>query len=200
MTYIIIVITSIVSVIAFANRTFFNSLLFNPYQIIHRNEYHRIISHAFLHADYLHLIINMIVLYSFGTAVEGAFDYYFGLKKNIYFLLLYFGGIVFSSLFSLVKNRNVFEYNAVGASGAVSAVVFTAIFLSPLSEIRLYFAVPIPGIVFGVLYLAYSFYMSRRKNDFIAHDAHFWGAVFGLIFPVILEPKLFNIFIYQIFG
>lgn len=168
---------------------------FNPYQIIHRNQWYRIISHAFLHADYMHLAINMFVLYSFGDALEYYLGYYFGSKKILYYLIIYFGSIIFSVLFSLFKNRNNVHYNAVGASGAVSAIVFACIFFAPMSKLLVFMILPVPGIVFAGLYLAYSYFMSRKANDFVAHDVHFWGAIFGFTLPLALDPSLIYIFI-----
>jgi membrane associated rhomboid family serine protease len=100
-----------------------------------------------------------------------------------------------ASVSTVSRYRNQENYSAVGASGAVSAIVFTYIFFAPLEKIYVYMVLPIPGILFGVLYLAYSSYMSRRSKDNINHAAHFWGAVVGFIFPILLEPGLFLVFI-----
>ena len=190
MTIVFIIITSIVSVLAFNNEYLFSKLQFNPYRVYHRKEYYRLISHGFVHADWMHLIINMIVLYSFGTAVE----MFFGQKEaeglmhfsNIWYIMLYLTGIVISSLLTLAKQKDNPYYNAVGASGAVSAVTFCAIFFAPYSQLLVYGIIPIPGIVFGILFLVFSQYMSRRGSDNINHDAHFVGAIFGLLFPLII--------------
>jgi membrane associated rhomboid family serine protease len=170
-------------------------LQYNPARVIHRKQYYRLISHAFVHVGWTHLIVNMFVLYFFGQNVESYFGYFFGNRANFYFLTLYVGGILFSNLWSLLKYRNDYFYNAVGASGAVSAVLFTFIFLNPWEMLYLFAIIPIPGIVFGAGYLIYSYYMVKRKTDNIAHDAHFLGAVFGIIFPIILKPELFSRFI-----
>ncbi len=195
MTLIIITITSLFSLSAFLKKELIYKYNFNAYQIYHRKQWYRIFSYAFLHANYMHLIINMIVLYSFGTALEHYFHYYFGANKNLYFICLYVGGIIISIIYSLIKNRDNYNYNAVGASGAVSAVVFATIFFDPLNKVWFFAIIPIPGIIFALLYLAYSYYMSKKNVDDIGHDAHFWGAVFGLIFPIILKPELFQVFI-----
>ncbi|PLX02697.1 MAG: rhomboid family intramembrane serine protease, partial [Marinilabiliales bacterium] len=171
---------------------------FNAYQIVHRKQWYRIITHGFLHADWTHLIINMMVLYFFGRNVEYWIDAVPGANKYIYFPLLYFGAIIFSSGYSLYKHKDNHYYNALGASGATSAVLYTSIFFDPLGKIYFYFAIPIPGIVFGVLYLAYSHYMSRKQVDNIGHDAHFWGAVFGFLFPLFMDVNLFSHFINQL--
>ncbi len=112
-----------------------------------------------------------------------------------FFILLYVSGIALASVTTIARYRDNESYTAVGASGAVSAIVFTYIFFAPLEKIYFYMILPIPGIVFGVLYLIYSSYMSRRSSDNINHSAHFWGAVVGFVFPILLEPSLFLVFI-----
>ncbi len=194
-TYFIIGITVVISFLAFQNFLLMEKLQYNPARVIHRKQYYRLISHAFVHVGWTHLIVNMFVLYFFGQNVESYFSYFFGNRANFYFLTLYVGGILFSNLWSLLKYRNDYFYNAVGASGAVSAVLFTFIFLNPWEMLYLFAIIPIPGIVFGAGYLIYSYYMVKRKTDNIAHDAHFLGAVFGIIFPIILKPELFSRFI-----
>jgi membrane associated rhomboid family serine protease len=199
-TWIIIAITSVVSFMAFQNGALADKLQFNAARIIHRKEYYRLISHAFIHVSWTHLIINMFVLYFFGRAVESYFEYFFGNKSTFYFIILYLGGILVSNLWGLIKHQNDYYYNAVGASGAVSAVLFTFIFLDPLELLYLFAIIPIPGILFGAGYLIYSYMMSRRKSDNVAHDAHFLGAVFGFIYPLILRASLFERFLDQLFS
>jgi len=199
-TWIIIAITSVVSFLAFQNGELMDKLQFNAARIIYRKEYYRLISHAFVHVGWTHLIINMLVLYFFGRAVESYFGYFFGDRSTFYFIILYVGGILVSNLWGLVKHQNDYYYNAVGASGAVSAVLFTFIFLDPLELLYLFAVIPIPGILFGAGYLIYSYMMSRRKSDSVAHDAHFLGAVFGFIFPLILRASLFERFLDQLFS
>lgn len=194
-TVVLISIISLISIIAFYSPAIMARFQFSAFQIYHRKQYFRLISHAFLHANWEHLIVNMIVLLSFGTLVERNFAYYFGTSGNNYYLLLFFGSIIFSSLWSLYKEKNNYYFNAVGASGAVSAILFTAIFFDPWSSIYFFGILPIPGIVFGVLYLYYSWYMSRKKLDNVGHDAHFLGALFGFFLPIILKPSLFMNFL-----
>ena len=177
-------------------------LQFNPYQVYHRKEFYRLFTHGFVHTDWMHLIINMFVFYSFGRAIESYFKQleYIGMIKsaNLYFILLYIGGLLFSPLITLFKHKDNYMYNAVGASGAVSAVVFCYIFFSPLQKIHFYFLLPIPGIVFGIAYLIYSSIMSKRAKDNINHDAHFVGALFGFFFPLIINVRFIFDFIDQI--
>ncbi|MGC9352801.1 MAG: rhomboid family intramembrane serine protease [Mariniphaga sp.] len=194
-TYLIIGITAVVSFLAFQNVSLMEKLQFNAAQVVHRKQYFRLISHAFVHVSWTHLIVNMLVLYFFGRSVENYFGYFFGNRAEFYFIILYLGGILVSNVWSLIKHQNDYYYNAVGASGAVSAVLFTFIFLDPWEMLYLFAIIPIPGIVFGVGYLIYSYQMGKRKSDNVAHDAHFLGAVFGFVFPIILKPELFSRFI-----
>lgn len=199
MTILIIIVTVAVSMLAFSNRDIMDKLLFSPYRTIHNNEWHRLFTHGFVHADYMHLFINMFVLYSFGSAVESIFKslQYSGIIQSwiLNFSLLYFGGIIIASLTTLKKHKDNFYYHSVGASGAVSAIVFTYIFFDPLQKLLFMFIIPIPAIVFGILYLAYTHYMSKKGGDYINHDAHFVGSVFGFIYPLLINPKLISIFL-----
>lgn len=199
MTIILIAITVAVSYAAFKSPKLMGNLQFNASKIYHKNEYHRLITHAFVHANWEHLFVNMIVLFSFGQAIEMYFKYNFGNNHILYYFLLYFGGILASNLYALIKHRNNYFYNAVGASGAVASVLFAAIFFDPWNKIYFFGILPIPGIIFAVLYLVYSYQMSIKQKDNVAHDAHFLGALFGFIFPVLINPTLFEIFLDKLF-
>jgi len=199
MTLGIVIITTLISILAFYNESLMRRLMFNPYQVYYRKELWRLITHGFLHADWIHLIVNMIVLYSFGRNVEAWMNQ---LKLEGYirsplftYSLLYFGGIVVSTLITLFRHYKNYFYNSVGASGAVSAIIFTSIFFSPLDKIYFFAAIPIPGIIFAIIYLVYSSYMSRRSHDNINHDAHFAGALFGFIFPALIDFRLISHFL-----
>lgn len=201
MTIGIIIITSVISIICFSRPELMAKLQFNPYLVYHRKEYYRLFSHAFLHADWLHLIVNMFVLFSFGTTVENYFNQLSiaGLLKNpnLIYIILYIGSILFATTTTLIKHKDNSLYNSVGASGAVSAIVFTSIFFAPLNKLFLYF-IPLPGIIAGILYLVYSQYMSKRGKDNINHDAHLLGAIFGFLFPLFIDPGLVKLFLQQL--
>ncbi len=197
---ILVAVTVVVSLVAFNNPDIFNRLKFNAYLIKHRKEGWRFFSYALIHAGFLHLFINMYVLYSFGGIVEESFQQLFGLRGVLYYALLYVGGVIFSTLFDFRKHKEDAHYNAVGASGAVSAVVFSSILFYPGGGIYI-FPIPfaIPAWAFAILYLVYSAYMGRRGGDNIGHNAHFWGAVFGVVFTVILVPGVIGNFFSQLF-
>jgi membrane associated rhomboid family serine protease len=200
MTLIIVVITSLVSIVAFSNHKLFDELNLKPVLVYHRFHIHRIFTHALIHADWIHLIVNMYVLYIFGEVCLNNFTLYFGSKANLYYLELYLLSLVFSSIYSIFKHKNNPYYSAVGASGAVMAVVFTSIFFDPWNKLWFFGVVPVPGIIFGLLYLGYSVYMGKKNSDNIGHDAHFYGALFGFIFPIIVNYQLFGLFIDKLLG
>lgn len=199
--FIIIAITVFVSISAFNNREWMGKMQFNAYLINHRKEWHRFLSYGLVHADFVHLFINMFVFYSFGSVVIQYFQQLFGMQGWLFFMLLYVGGLAFSTLFDFGRHKENFHYNAVGASGAVAAVVFASILLQPMGKIYL-FLIPIgiPAFIFGILYLVFSAYMARRSQDNIGHDAHFWGAIFGFVFTILLKPELFLRFFDRIFS
>ncbi len=199
MTIILILITVVVSFAAFKSPKLMEQLQFNASKVYYKKEYHRLVTHAFVHASWEHLLVNMIVLYSFGSAVEEYFKISFRNNHTLFFILLYLGGILFSNLYALIKHHKNYFYNAVGASGAVSAVLFTAIFFDPWNPIYFFGILPFPGIVFAVLYLVYSYQMSNKQKDNVAHDAHFLGAAFGFVFPILLNPLLFEDFLDKLF-
>lgn len=195
----IIAITAVVSIIAMNNKDLFYRLKFSPYLVLHSKQWYRFFTHAFVHAGWMHLLINMWVLYLFGHVVVDNYVDLFGIKGYYYFIVLYVGAILISSLPSYGKNKDNPYYNAVGASGATSAVLFASILFYPIGKIMI-FPIPIgiPAFIFGILYLIYSAYMSKRGGDNIGHDAHFWGAVYGVLFTIAIKPAVALYFIDQI--
>ena len=166
LTFIIIIVTAAISIGAFNNIELFNKLKFNAYHIKHSGEKWRFFSYALVHAGWMHLLINMYVLYSFGGIVEQFLSDNFGAIGSLYYVILYVGGVLFSTLFDFGKHKNDIYYNAVGASGAVSAVIFSSILVYPSGSIYL-FPIPfaLPSWVFGIAYLIYSAYMGKKGVD-----------------------------------
>jgi len=191
MTLFILIANAMLSIPAFNNRELFFKLDFQPYMIVRNRQWYRFISHAFIHADWGHLAINMFVLYQFGKTVEVAFESLFGSIWMLYFAMLYVGGILFSSLPGYARNRGNHNYHGVGASGAVSAIVYAFILIQPTAQLGLLF-IPfrLPAWLFGLLYLALEYYLDKNSNSHIAHSAHYYGAVFGVVFTFLLEPEL----------
>ncbi|MDR0430385.1 MAG: rhomboid family intramembrane serine protease [Tannerellaceae bacterium] len=195
-TYLIIGTTAVVSFICFDRRYLFNRLSFNSYAIFRYKEWYRVITHGFVHADMMHLFVNMFTFWSFGSLMEHIFGAAgFGMWR---YFGLYFGGMVFASLYDLFKYRDNIYYQSIGASGAVSAVLFSSIFFNPWGKIYLFAVIPVPGIIFGVVYLLYCQYMARQSAGNINHNAHFYGALYGLLYPIFLQPSLFKVFISQL--
>lgn len=190
----------LVSYKAFHNGETFDKLKFNPYLIIQNKEWYRFVSHGFVHADWIHLIFNVYVLWAFGDIVMEFFSYYFGNLANLYFLGLFFPALIASSLYSFFKHKKNYYYNAVGASGAVSAVVFASIILYPEGRMGLIlFPIMLPSWIFGGLYLIYTIIMSRKNIDNIGHDAHLWGSVYGIIYIIVFVPNALTYFLNYIF-
>lgn len=194
---IIIIATCLVSFPAFQNHEMFYRLCFQPARIWHNKEWYRMFTGALLHADFTHLLFNMMSLYFFGPMVESYFSYYIGDSVFIY-VSFYILAAVVAHMPDLFMHKNDYNYRGVGASGAVSAVIFAAILFEPLSTLYIQFFIPLPAVVFGVGYLVYSVYMSRKMGDNIAHLAHFGGAVFGFVVPIILYPNFLLLFFEQI--
>lgn len=191
-TIIIIAITAIVSFAAFSNPILMNKLILYPAVMHNPEDYYRLITSGFIHADINHLLFNMFALYSFGEAIVGIG---FG---NI-FLLLYLSGIVIASLPSFLKNRTNNYYRSLGASGGVSAIIFFSIYYSPWSQIGFMFIpVGIPSILFAILYLAYTVYMDKRGGGRVNHNAHLWGSLYGLFFAFCVDHTHGSYFMYTI--
>lgn len=191
-TLAVIIITVLISLGAMNNGELMNKLILWPRRMDNPGEYYRFITSGFIHADYLHLFLNMFALYSFGNFIE---TYYAVLLGSPYmYIIMYLSGIIVSSLPSYMKHRNNSYYRSLGASGGVSAVLFAFVYFAPWTIIRIWF-IPIPGIIAAVAYLGYSAYMDRKGTDNIGHDAHFWGAVYGFLFTIVFEPSHGGIFI-----
>ena|SRR6218665_1852051 len=204
-TLIIIGITVLVSIGAMQNPELKNKLMFNAYMIKHRGQWYRFFSNGIIHADFLHLAFNMYALWMFGRGVEGAFSFQsvYGAKGPLFFVLLYVGGLVMSSLYSYEKHKDDIYYNSLGASGAVMSVMFAFIVLAPTQSLGLIILpfVQIPAYLMGLIILAVEHYFSRRPGSTgIAHDAHYWGAIYGIVFTIAMKPSLAVDFIHKIQG
>jgi membrane associated rhomboid family serine protease len=203
-TLIIIIVTVAVSLFANSKPELYSKLLFNPYRVHHNKEWYRIFSHALIHDtnNIFHLGFNMYVLYSFGNVAESILINNLGSIGIVYYLIIYIGGIVAASVPSLMKQKDNYSYNSVGASGAVSAILFTTIAFMPFTGgIGIMFIpLDIPPLIFGVLYIAYEAYMGKKGGTNIAHDAHIGGAAFGFLFALIFVPNAFVNFWAQVLG
>lgn len=184
----IILIAIIVANVLISYKGFNDLSFFRKYEFhigsIRSGEQIRMVSSGFLHADIAHLIFNMLTLWFFAPVVINYLgDFSFG--------MVYFGSLVFGSLLTMVFHKNDYSYRAVGASGAVTGVLYSAILLQPDMMLGLFFIIPIPAYLFGILYLLYSIYGMKAKNDNIGHTAHFGGAIGGYLITLIKDPQLF---------
>lgn len=193
-TLLLIAATCIVSFVAFSNSRVIDALILWPPAIKKNHEYWRLLSYGLVHADGQHLLFNMITLFFFGRYMEGLYAQYLGMFG---FAIFYAGGLLVSILPSYWSNRNNSNYRSLGASGAVSAVLFAFILLQPWAMIFVFF-LPVPAILYAVAYVAYSIYSDRRGTSSINHSAHMWGAAYGILFTVFMEPRVVLIFVDQL--
>jgi membrane associated rhomboid family serine protease len=187
-TLILIAANVIFSLIGFSNATILTKTIGWPYYEKRNKEYYRFITSGFLHADYAHLFFNMFTLYMFGRNVEFIFSAA-GIGGSFAYLALYFLGMIAADIPSYLKHSDDANYRSLGASGAVSAVMFASIIFSPWTSIYVYF-IKVSGLVYALLYIAYCVYMSKKNTDNINHDAHLWGSVFGFVFTIALIALL----------
>jgi membrane associated rhomboid family serine protease len=197
-TYTIIAVTVLISMMAFNRPKLFADFMMTPYQIKTRGQYYRFITSGFIHQNHMHLILNMFSFYFFGRVIEIVFRAIFGDWGAVYYIALYLIAIVVSDLPSYLKHKDNPRYNSLGASGGVAAVIFASIVFQPLQDICLFFAICMPGFILGTGYIIYSYYQGKKENDNINHDAHLYGAVFGFIFCVIFYPPSITNFFRQI--
>lgn len=179
---IIFIFTIITSIYAFNDQQLYGKFMLHPYTVSKGKNLYTFITSGLIHADYMHLLFNLFTFYFFAFSLEKMMGHW-------QFGLLYFASLILSDIPSVIKHKNHFWYNSLGASGAISAVLFSYILFKPLTIIGVMF-IPMPAILFAVLYLAYSWYMAKNAKDNIGHDAHFFGAITGLVFTIIFVPGI----------
>ena len=186
-----LILTVVISWQAFQNQALLSRLLLEPYAVKHRGEFYRLLSHMLVHADFTHLAFNMMTLYFIGSYLEQIWQLQFGLMNSrLYLFLLYVVGGLCATLWPMIRNQDNPSYRSLGASGAVSAILFAFILWDPTQSLYLMFSpIPIPAYVFGPLYLAFEYYSMRKGKSGIAHDAHIGGAIFGVLFVLLIAPE-----------
>jgi len=194
MTYLLIGVTVLVSWLAFNNRALLERLILWPPAIERRKQYDRLLTHGFIHADFQHLLFNMITLYFFGRLVESAFVPRIG---ALGFALFYLSAVVVAILPTYARHRHDANYRSLGASGAVSAVLFAFILMRPWSLIYV-FVVPLPAVLYAAMYIGYSIWMDHRGGDNVNHSAHLWGAAYGAMCTLLVEPAVLGEFLRQL--
>ena len=193
LTLVIVALTVLVSWRAFNDQRLLDRLILWPPAISRHRQYDRLLTHGFIHADWMHLLFNMITLLSFGTAVERAFSQ---MITPAGYVLFYLSAIVVSILPTYISHRRDPNYRSLGASGGVSAVLFSFILFDPWSTLIIFpIPLPIPAFLFAVLYVGYSIWMDRRGGGNVNHSAHLWGAAYGVLFTVLLEPRILGHFV-----
>jgi membrane associated rhomboid family serine protease len=192
-TLIIIIITVLISIFAFTSHKVMDDLIFYPSAITQKNQYYRFITYGFIHADISHLFFNMYAFYLFGGVCENSFINIFGNAGKTFYVLMYFLSLIACVIPDFLKyNRNP-DYRSLGASGAVSAVVFAYILFNPMQGIGLLFIpVFIPGFLFGILFLVVSYFLGKKGGSRVNHSAHIWGAIFGVVFLLIFSQLFSN--------
>ncbi|NIG56257.1 rhomboid family intramembrane serine protease [Chitinophaga sp. Cy-1792] len=191
-TLILIIITCVISLTSLNNGGQWDKLAMKPYNVRHNNEWYRMITGGFVHVDMMHLFFNMLTLYFFGSYADRLLTGITDTRAT--YLFFYLIAIVVGNIPDYFKYKDYSGFTSCGASGAVSATLFTSILIAPWQMIGVFF-IPVPGILFAVLYLAYSSYMAKRGGDNIGHAAHLWGSIFGFIAPIFLDHSLLQHFI-----
>jgi len=192
-TVVVVVLTCLISLVAFNSSKVMDDLIFWPPAISMRHQYYRFITCGFIHADFLHLAFNMFTLFFFGKGLELFYRGELGLQ-SYYYPILYFTALIASNIPSYLKRKDDYNYRSLGASGAVCAVMFAVIMIRPWEVVRVY-GIPMPSILYAALFLAFTIYMSKRGGDNVNHDAHLWGAAYGVLFTIAVHPAIVATFI-----
>ena len=193
-TLTIVILTCLVSVAAFNSSKIIDDLIFWPPAISMRHQYYRFITCGLIHADFVHLLFNMVTLYFFGKGLEILYRGELGLQAY-YYPILYVTALIVSNIPSYLKRKDDYNYRSLGASGAVCAVMFAVILIRPWQTVSVFYAIPMPSILYAILFMAFSIYMSKRGGDNVNHDAHLWGGLYGIVFTIVAHPGIVSTFI-----
>ncbi|PKL84652.1 MAG: rhomboid family intramembrane serine protease [Ignavibacteriae bacterium HGW-Ignavibacteriae-1] len=187
---VIFAVTVLISLYTlYKNNKLYYAWVLSPPKVVHEKKFYLLITSGFLHADLMHLLFNMLTFYFFGFALEQIIG-------SLNFLIIYLVSLVLSSVPTVIRHKDNYSYGSVGASGAISGILFASIMVMPNAGIMIFpVPIPIPAWIFGILYLLWSYFAAKRANDNINHDAHFYGALTGIIMMIILIPGIINHFI-----
>lgn len=184
----LIIITIIISIQGWNDYIFFQHYKFNINDILKKKQYYRLFTSSFLHANWSHLLFNIITFYFFSKNLINEFS-------SITFLFIYFGSIFIGNIASLFFNRKNYHYNMVGSSGGVSGIVYSSIALSPHIELYIFpLPIPIPGWIFAIIYMYYSLFGMRYEWGNVSHSSHLGGAIFGIIITLIFKPEIIYVY------
>ncbi len=177
----------------YKNERLLYSWILRPNLVYYHKQYYLIITSGFIHADLMHLLFNMFTFYFFGFRLEQSIG-------SLNFTIIYFGSIIISNISTIIKKRNIENYGSLGASGAISGILFASILINPNASIMIMpIPIPIPSYIYAVLFLLWSYFASKKSMDTINHEAHLWGAISGLVLLILLIPEVIPYFINQIF-
>jgi membrane associated rhomboid family serine protease len=191
---IIFIFTLVTSIYAFNDHTVYGKFMLHPYSVYRKSKIYTVITSGMIHADWMHLIFNMMTFFFFAFQLEALIGHW-------QFAVIYILSMVLGDIPSILKHKDDFWYNSLGASGAISGVLFSYILFFPLSKIYLFFIpIGIPAVLFGVLYLVYCAYASRQSRDNINHDAHFFGAITGIVITILIVPGIIQHFLNTLIG
>ena len=191
---LILLFTVVTSIYAFNDHTLYGKFMLHPYSVYRKNKLYTLITSGMIHSDWMHLIFNMMTFFFFAFTLEAQIG-------SFKFGLIYFASLILSDIPTIFKHKNDFWYNSLGASGAISGVLFSFILFYPLTPLYLFFIpIGIPAVLFGGLYLLYCVYASRQSRDNINHDAHFFGALTGIIITILIIPGIVPHFLSALFG
>lgn len=182
----IFIITLLTSLQAFRDPQLMYKFILNPYDTVRNKEYYRMFTSGLIHGNTTHLAVNMLTFYFFAFYLELIIGHW-------QFAVLYIVSLFLSDVTTLIKHKDNPSYNALGASGAVSALLLSMVMCNPSMTLLLFFVIPMPAWFFAVAYIGYSYWASKNANDNIGHEAHLWGAISGIILTLILKPDVVNI-------
>jgi membrane associated rhomboid family serine protease len=198
-TLLIIIFTALISYQGFTKYEVINRLKHFPVRELDGKEYYRLLTSGFVHADWTHLLVNMFVLYSFGEYIESFIIHEFGnTPGRIIYLVLYLLNIILANIPTTIRHGHNSSFSSIGASGAVSGIIFIFILLQPWSILYLFFIIPVPAIIAGVGYLIYSSWAANQGHGRLDHSAHFAGAISGMLMIVLLKPEIITSFLYRL--
>ncbi len=199
-TLYITIITVAISVAAMYNEPLMEKLIFHPYTVHQQNEWYRFFTSGLIHADFMHLAFNMLSFYMFGDYVEQYFAMIFGTAGSTYYIILYITSLLICLVPTYLNHYKQYNYQSLGASGAVSAIVFVGIFLQPTMQIGFFIIPPIiPGFIFGPIYLGLTAYLSKKGQGGINHSAHLWGSIYGVLFLIVTAHFIGHVEVVSLF-
>ncbi len=199
-TYVMMAVIGMVTYVAWQKPELHSKLMLNPYSVMQKKQYYRLLTSGFVHNNSMHLFLNLLTLYFFGLAIEDIFAYSFGAAGPALYVLFFITAIIVANVPTTLKYKEQPHYNSLGASGGVSALVLAFVLFEPLRDLCLYAILCLPGYLLGALFIVYSIIMSKRNVDNINHDAHLFGAIYGVFFTLLLRPQTLRTFLEALLG